>query len=199
MKVRFYFSIESLHANSLYIASPKVGYCVSLRGTGEMVAEAIPDGSYFYTYTDGQKLPNARLKACVSHMTIQTFEKARLTEGVYKGDCWEAEAKEHGHEQTRVDISMTGSDVEKLKGVYQKIVTGQLLPSYVVKDRMLTSEQVADIVCGDGSREHWLNVVQGAQDAMTKTFKHINAIQAQMAALVAKNAELEALIASQGK
>ena len=199
MRVRYYFSTFSAEQQGLIVHRSGTDFGVYYRDSGTMIAEAWPEGVHYYTTNeDNGNLPDARLQAAVSFMSIQTYVDAHLVIGDYNDHDWEARLSRQG-ERTVVNLKVTGNDTKKAKGICQKLINGQLLPSYTVKDQVLTSEQVATIVYGNGDREHFLSVVQGAQDAMTRTFEHIKVIQAQMAALVAKNAELEALVTSQGK
>ena len=193
MSIRFFFSVVSLEKNTLQVTHGNKGYFV--KQTHDLyaapIAEADIDGSYYFT--TGNSISHPLLAASVTHMSILEFEKsALLTFGHYCGDGWEAFLDKYNHDGTSVALRVQGNNVEKLKAVYRQLVTGQLLPSFVIKGTQLTSEQVAAIVFGEGDREHWLHVVQSAQDTILRTAGTISFLEGQVAALQAKIAELSA-------
>ena len=190
MKIRFYFSTTSLEQNGLYIAHTQKGHAVYTKATTVIVAEAWLEGSYFYT--TGEDISHPALAASVTHMSFNGFEDAMLTLGHYAETDWEATMNEFGKDgdKTNIILRMKGYNPERLKAVHHQLLTGELIPTFVVKDKHLTSSQVAAIVYGEGDREHWLHVVQGAQDIVLKTTKTIEDLQQQVAAL---NSQIETL------
>lgn len=187
MNIRFYFSNTSLEQNGLRHVFLKDGHGVYNNSPSVLVAEASLEGSHFYT-TD-EEISHPSLKSSVTHMTVHRYEPAKLTAGHYAGEDWEADLNING-EQTWVQLRVKGNDAEKLKDVYRQLTTGELLPAFVLKDKLLTSEQVAAIIYGEGDREHWLHVVQSAQDIVLKTAKTIEDLQQQVAALERQKAAL---------
>lgn len=193
--IRFYFTAASLKMQDIFIGMPsEKNGCHHLFNSkyGQQIGEARCSGAAFSFDGLPQDLDESLRKAVV-RMTMQTFHKVKLQEGVYRGEGWEAEITDwvNGDKQSMIQLQATTPVTpEALLQIHEKLATGQMLPAYNLNGQDLSSKGVENLVIDLGAVDlvHWQHIVQSAQDNLTKA-------GALVAALTARNTELEAMLA----
>lgn len=172
-KIRFHVSSESLKKNDLRVCSGDKESKTIYGHGNSWIAEAYPDGCYLYF--SAPDIRDERLLSSVCFMTIMEYARVLLVEGKYSGKGWSATMElSGGGKKTLIQMYADGLSVEEMQRIYRELTEGKYLPSVILKDQLLTSKQVEEIVLGDdGRRVHWLSVVQSAQDTLLRSARAV--------------------------